>query len=95
MAIVNRKQLAVTLGVSERWVRQLRYDGVMRSADEFGRCFDEEAASKAFQEWRRQSELARLKRSQSGRFVRFLAGIWTLTDEERAQLKDELNKGHA
>jgi hypothetical protein len=93
MAIVNRKQLAVTLGVSERWVRQLRDDGVLRSSDEFGICFDEEAASKAFQEWRRQSELSRLKRSQAVRLTRFMAGIWTLTDEERAKLKDELDKG--
>jgi hypothetical protein len=93
MPIVTRKQLAVTLGVTERWVRQLHADGVIKAADTIGHGFDEESAVNDFQEWRRQSELIRVKRRQQDRFVRFMRGIWTLTDEERVKLKAELDKG--
>jgi hypothetical protein len=92
MAIVSRKQLAITLGVSERWVRQLHDDGAIRSADTFGYSFDEESAVNGFREWRRQSELVRASRRNQDRFVRLLRIIWTLTDEEREKLKAELDK---
>jgi T5orf172 domain len=92
MAIVNRKQLAKTLGVSERWVIQLRTDGVIQSTDEFGRCFDEEAAVNAFQAAKHQSDMDCASRRNKARLAKLMKDIWNLTEEEREILKEDLKK---
>jgi hypothetical protein len=48
MSLVKTKQLSIILGVSDRWVRQLEIDGVIKAHDPVGRLFDAEAAKHAY-----------------------------------------------
>jgi hypothetical protein len=44
--------LCEALGVSERWVRQLEIDGVIKVHDPVGRLFDAEAATQAYLDYK-------------------------------------------
>jgi hypothetical protein len=70
--VVKEVELSIILGVSGRWVRELRKLGVLKYSDPIGRLFDAresvEALSAAQDRDEAKKELAKIKRQEAKRY---------------------------
>jgi hypothetical protein len=50
--LIKIKELAVLLGVTERWIYQLQRDGVIKTCDPMGCLFDVEVTKQAYLDYK-------------------------------------------
>jgi hypothetical protein len=90
MALITKKELACTLGITERWVSQLVISGALHPAGVFGNLFDQEEAVEEWNAYQERTASAQEQQRRAKRIEKIIQQIVALTPAEREQLRSRI-----